>query len=91
MVCTFAARFFVAAYLLALVAWLIGTNGWFGAERDPLSGVFLVLLGLPWTTLVDFLPERLWPAAASLTPLANLAVLVGICRLLRRNRTAERT
>jgi len=39
---------FLALYLIALALLLVGTLGLFGAERDPLSGVFLVPLGVPW-------------------------------------------
>ncbi len=40
---------FVVLYVSALALLAIGTFGWFGQERDPLSGVGLIPLGLPWT------------------------------------------
>lgn len=44
---------FVALYVIALVLLAIGTFGWFGQEQDPLSGVFLLPLGLPWNWLAN--------------------------------------
>ncbi len=64
-----------ALYVLALLVWLAGTFGLFGAERDPLSAVFLMPLGLPWNLLVDRLPEPLWPWLAAAAPLVNRASL----------------
>ena len=48
-------------YILALVLLLIGTFGMLGSEPDPLAGVYLVPIGLPWILLVDQMPEPLWP------------------------------
>ena len=44
---------FVALYAVALMLLAVGTFGWLGQEQDPLSGVFLVPLGLPWNLLAD--------------------------------------
>jgi hypothetical protein len=77
---------FAVIYALALIVLLVGTFGLFGAERDPLSGVFLIPLGLPWNRFVDIFPERLWPWLAAASPLVNLAIL-WILRLLALNRT----
>ena len=66
---------YLVLYVLALFVLLIGTFGWFGQEKDPLSGVFIVILGQPWVRLVDLLPERNWPIASSLTPIINLGIL----------------
>lgn len=44
---------FVVLYAIALLLMAIGTFGWFGQEKDPLSGVFLMPLGLPWSLLAD--------------------------------------
>ena len=68
-------RVFAVAYLLALIVFAIGRFGLFGAETDPLAGVFLIPLGLPWTFLSDALPAAAQPAAAVLAPLINLAIL----------------
>ncbi|TNF63319.1 MAG: hypothetical protein EP307_05310 [Rhodobacteraceae bacterium] len=73
-------------WLLALGLFLVGAFGLFGAERDPLSAVFLIPLGLPWIYLIDHLPEMLWPWAAALAPGVNLAILVTLCRLFSRPR-----
>lgn len=44
---------FAGLYAIALLLLLIGAFGWFGQEKDPLSAVFLLPLGLPWNVLVD--------------------------------------
>lgn len=80
-------RLLIAAFALgwsaATLVWLTGRNGWFGAERDPLSGVFLVPLGWPWNRLVDLAPEPAWPWLAALAPALNLGLLILFCRLAR--------
>jgi len=73
-----------ALYLIALGILLIGTFGLFGQERDPLSGVFLVPLGLPWNQLVDLFPEKVWPWLAAASPALNLFMLAVLCRRARR-------
>ncbi len=72
----------LAFYLLALGVFAIGTFGLFGEARDPLSGVFLIPLGLPWNLLVDVFPEPLWPWLAAAAPVLNLVLLRLICRRL---------
>jgi len=78
--CRIAIRIFAAFYLLALALLLVGTYGLFGAEQDPLAGIFLLPLGLPWTLVTGRLPEALMPYGAALAPALNLVVLVLICR-----------
>lgn len=83
MVCRIVFLLFAALYAIALCLLLIGTFGWFGASRDPLSGVFLIPLGLPWNRLVDLLPEPLWPWAAALAPALNLGLIRVVCHWRR--------
>ncbi len=71
----------VLLYVLAFLLFLIGTFGWFGQPRDPLAGVFLIPLGLPWNQLIDALPDPLRAWAAAGAPLVNIAILAGLCRL----------
>jgi hypothetical protein len=73
-------------YLVALALLLIGTFGLFGQERDPLAGVFLVPLGLPWILWIDALPEVLKLWAASLAPLLNIAILTVLYRARQSRR-----
>ncbi len=80
--CKWGTRAFAALYLVALALLLIGTFGLFGQERDPLAGVFLMPLGLPWSLWLDELPESVLPFAAALVPLVNLTILGIICRHL---------
>lgn len=65
---------FTGLYAVALVLLAIGTFGWFGQERDPLSGVFLVPLGMPWTWLGDKLGLA-GPLLAILAPAINAGIL----------------
>ncbi len=71
----------LAAFLLA-----VGTFGWFGQPQDPLSGVFLLPLGLPWNGLLDRLGVP-GPASALFAPAINIGLLAAICRWRRRQRT----
>jgi hypothetical protein len=83
--CRVATIAFALAWAAALVLLAVGTFGWFGQPRDPLSGAYVVLLGLPWVTLPpDDLGETAGAVAACLAPGINLALLWGICRVLTR-------
>ena len=65
---------FAALYAIALFLLAVGTFGWFGQEKDPLSGVFLMPLGLPWNILADRL-GLVGPWVAILAPAINAAIL----------------
>ncbi len=80
--CRWIVWIFAVLYVMALVLFAIGIWGLFGQERDPLSGIFLVPLGLPWTVFLGGMPERLLPWLAALAPVINLAILAWICRRL---------
>jgi len=76
---TWAFRIFVLLYVAAILLLLIGTFGWFGQEKDPLSGVFLMPLGLPW----NFVADRLGLpglVSAVLAPAVNAAILYRLSR-----------
>lgn len=65
---------FVGLYCVALALLGVGTYGLFGQEQDPLAGVFLLPLGLPWNMLAD----QVAPGSAItaiLAPLVNAAIL----------------
>ena len=79
---------FAVLYVCALGLLAIGTFGLFGAERDPLSGVFLLPLGLPWVRFIDHTPDALRPWLAAAAPLLNLLILWVGCRLLHRRTPA---
>ena len=78
--CKIAVYTFLALYVAALVLLAIGTLGWFGSEQDPLSGVFLIPLGLPWNLLAQRAPEAalLWIGIGA--PLINLVIIGLVCR-----------
>ena len=73
---------FAVLYVLALALLVIGTFGLFGNEADPLAGVFLMPLGLPWNLMLDAFPARLWPWLAAAMPALNILILWLICRLI---------
>jgi len=83
LICKWAIRITGILYLVALALLLIGTFGLFGQERDPLSGVFLLPLGLPWVWFVDLAPKPAWPWLAALAPLLNIGILIALCRRIR--------
>ncbi len=89
-ICQWVIRLAGLLYLLALALLLTGTFGLFGQERDPLSGVFLIPLGLPWVLWTGGFPEAWLPWSAALTPLLNLAILKSLCRYLQGSRTGKR-
>lgn len=85
--CTWVVRIVGAFYLVALALLLIGTFGLLGQERDPLSGVFLIPLGVPWVFWLDGVPDSVKPWLAVLAPLLNLFIFATICRALSRHRS----
>lgn len=74
-------RAFLVLYTLALLLLLVGTFGLFGSPQGPLAGVFVVILGLPWTTMLDAVPDSLRPWAAALAPALNAGILALLCRM----------
>ena len=78
MICKGVLAVFGLAYIAAVFIYLTGTFGWFGQERDALSGVFLIPLGLPWNLLDP--PERFAALFAASVPLVNLGLIWLICR-----------
>ena len=73
---------FAVLYLIALGLYLTGTYGWFGQSRDPLSGIFLLPLGLPWSLIEA--PEAMRLVLGIGAPLINLVILWVVCRLIRK-------
>ena len=83
-ICRVAIVIFGTAWVAAIALLLIGTFGWFGQEKDPLSGIFLMPLGLPWNLFLDGLPNTMKPWGATFAPGINLALLMLICGVLSR-------
>ena len=84
MLCRIFFWLFAALYGLALALLIIGTFGLFSQESDPLSGIFLIPLGMPWTFLVDLAPEPLWPWLGALAPAINLYLIAMLCRRFKK-------
>jgi hypothetical protein len=84
MLCKIVVAIFVFLYVLALGVYLTGTYGWFGQNKDPLSGIFLLPLGMPWT-LVE-LGDQFNRYVALLSPLLNATILWIICRYFAKMR-----
>lgn len=79
--CRWITLMLLTLYLIALGLFLTGTLGLFGAERDPLSGVFLMPLGLPWNMSLNILdvPAPVKLLIGVLSPVLNLIILRIIC------------
>lgn len=82
--CRAAILLLVVLYAIALVVMLIGAYGVTGEPPDGLAGIYVILLGLPWSLLVGPLPEGARPWVSVLLPLLNLGGLVFLCRRRRR-------
>ena len=75
----YAFALFCFIYLLALIMFLVGTYGWLGQDRDPLSGIYLLPLGLPWNIIGEKIGfVSVWLGV--LTPLLNGAILLWLWR-----------
>lgn len=78
---------FGLTYVVALGLFAISAWGLFGQDRDPLGGVFLLPLGLPWNLVADRLTGAS-TAALVAAPAVNLALLIWLTAFLRRRRMA---
>ncbi|WP_066555474.1 hypothetical protein [Croceicoccus bisphenolivorans] len=67
-------RIFTLAYVIALGLFLVGTFGWVGQEPDPLAGVFLIPLGLPWNHFFEG-DDTFGFFVTLLAPAINLGIL----------------
>ncbi|SEN07265.1 hypothetical protein [Palleronia pelagia] len=79
-ICKWLLGLFGALYCMALALFLIGTFGLLGQARDPLAGVFLMPLGLPWIWFTGGAPEGARSWLAVLAPALNLVILYVLCR-----------
>lgn len=84
MICRVVLWLMLGAWLVALALLAIGTFGLFGQARDPLAGVFLIPLGLPWNRMLARLPEAALPWVGILAPLVSIGIIGVICRAARR-------
>ncbi len=78
----------IVLYALAVLALMAGTFGLFRAEPDPISGVFLLPLGVPWNWIIDAFPEPAWPWLAVAAPIVNIILVWLICN--RSSRAGRR-
>ena len=90
--CRLVVRAFAYAYLITIGLIGLGIIDPFGVIPRPLIGVFLVILGLPWTLISAAFPDAHQPLVAALAPLLNWIVLGLLCawqRLRRRLREVD--
>ena len=84
--CRWVFRLFVLLYLVAFGLFLVGNLGLFGSGSDPLAGIFLIPLGLPWNLLLDSFSGDGLARIGLLAPLANIILLGAACRWLNVRR-----
>lgn len=89
-------RALATAYaLLCLVALLMipaSAYSWWGFGPDPLSGVFAIILAMPWAMglwALDGAPIWLSILLLALCMGANLTIIISLGRWLRRRRRTE--
>lgn len=82
--CRMTVRAFGLLYLAALAFTGISALGWFDFAPRPLAGVFVVVMGLPWTVAATWFPDHLQPLVAALAPLVTLVLLWSWCHWPRR-------
>ncbi len=78
-----AAWIFGVAYLAALGLFAISFWGLLGQSEDPLGGVFLLPLGLPWNLMLDRM-TGMSTTALLVAPALTLAILIFLARRSRR-------
>lgn len=82
--CRMVVRTFALLYLAALAFTGLSALGWFDFAPPPLAGVFLVVIGLPWTLAAAWFPDPLQPVVAAVAPLVTLVLLWAWCHWPRR-------
>lgn len=73
---------YILIYVFALGVFLIGEYGLFGQPIDPLAGILIVPLGLPWIQLTDPHTNGLGPVQAAICPLINIGILYFVYRII---------
>lgn len=77
------AGFYVVLCLAALALIPISSRGWFGVDPDPLAAVGAIVLAMPWSILLQWLPSGgPWPGM--LLVLAGMAANIGVILWLGR-------
>ncbi|WP_265564444.1 hypothetical protein [Sphingomicrobium arenosum] len=76
-----------AASLLALFAIPASVEGWVGVEPDPLSGIFALILALPWSLALLLFTDA-GPWASFLICAAGIAINCAIIWRMARHRSA---
>ena len=82
-------RIFTAVYLIISIASVLlipaSDAGFFGLKPEPLSAVFAIFLGLPWSTMLgDYASDTslLWNLFLFLLgPALNALILILLCRI----------
>lgn len=82
--CRMLVRGFALLYLAALAYTGLSATAWFDFARAPLAGVFLIVLGLPWTLAAAWFPDPVQPLVAAAAPLVTLILLWSWCHWPRR-------
>lgn len=82
--CKFVIGLLFFFYLIALGIFAVLKWGLFGVTTDPLAGLFLAPMGLPWNVLVDVESLNLRILIGVLSPMINLAIVYLLCRAFRR-------
>ncbi len=72
------------AYVCAAAIFVTGTLGLFGQSKDPISGIFLLPLGLPWNLTSQFFAESLDQWIVIFAPLINLLILWQSVKLTKK-------
>lgn len=65
-------------------------HGWLGISQDPLSGVFVIVLALPWTLLLPHL-GNIGVASAIAVILAGMALNIAIMLVIGRFVSKDRS
>lgn len=72
---------FALVYLAAVALLFLASFGWIGTGGDPQAGVFLMVLGVPWSLIPYALADgRTFAAVNIVAPLINYAILTWLCR-----------
>jgi FtsH-binding integral membrane protein len=68
---------------IAVVIMAVGVFGWFGADRDPVSAAYAIMLSMPWALAMGGTGSPAIALAVVIGGmLLNLAIIIGAGKLL---------
>jgi hypothetical protein len=84
LICNWALRLFIIAYVTAMLLFFADMQGWFGSGTGAIARLFMDRLGFPWNRMISEAPDQLLPWLGVGSPIVNIVLLSLIAGQFRR-------